>query len=385
MSDFLDNIMREQQNSHFKENQKKMVCHFLQKGEILYANDAFCCYFNNKREELIGTNFHRFVYKSDKELIKNHLIGLSKSNPEVIIEYRVITMDGSIQWHRWKKHAIFNENNQIVEIQGIGEDITEKKIAEIERQRLHEEVHEKNQDLEQIIFVASHDLRSPLVNIQGFSKEIEYSLKELNAICSKITINSTDKKRISTIIDCDVTDSLKYIQKSIKKMDSILYGLLKLSRMERAVLNIVNLNISNLISDVLHDFEFILKEKKINIEVGRLPKCKGDPLQINQVFSNLINNSIKYSHPERQGFIKITGRKKDQKVIYCIEDNGIGISEKNLNRIFEIFCRIHPDISHGEGLGLNIVKKILYRHGGKIWVESIKDKGSKFYISMPSI
>lgn len=382
---FNNNIPKKQQNTVFIENQREMVFHFLQRGEITFVNDEFCNYFSNKREELIGSNFSRFIYKPDKEIVKNKLFTLSRLNPELNIEYRVITIDGRIRWNRWIKHAIFNDKDQLIEIQGIGQDITEKKIAEIERQRLNKEVLEKNQDLEQIIYVASHDLRSPLVNIQGFSKEIDYTLKELKKICLSLKMDSVEKKRMLSIINNDIPDSLKYIQKSVKKMDSILYGLLKLSRMERAVLNIINLNINNLIADVLHDFEFLLKEKKISVDVTNLPKCKGDPLQINQVFSNLIDNAIKYSSAERKEYIKISGKKKDQNVIYCIEDNGIGISEKNLTKIFEIFCRINPDISHGEGLGLNIVKKILHRHGGKIWVESIEGKGSKFFISLPSI
>jgi PAS domain S-box-containing protein len=381
---FNDNFPEKQQDFFYLMNQKEMVFHFLQKGEIIFVNDEFCNYFCNKREELIGSNFNRFIYKPDKELVKNQLFKLSKSNPEVNIEFRVITIDGRIRWNRWKKQAILNEKNQVVEIQCIGQDITEKKIAEIERQRLNKEVLEKNQDLEQIIYVASHDLRSPLVNIQGFSKEIEYTLKELKKICNRLEINLDEKNKILNVIKNDIPDSLQYIQKSVKRMDSILYGLLKLSRMERAVLNIIKLNINNLIADVLHNFEFLLKEKKINVEVRNLPACKGDPLQINQVFSNIIDNAIKYYHPERKNFIKISGRKKDQHIIYCIEDNGIGISENNLTKIFEIFCRINPDISEGEGLGLNIVKKILQRHGGKIWVESDEGKGSKFFISLPS-
>ena len=387
MSKAFSNITtpKKQQNIIFIENQEEMIFHFLQRGEIIFVNDAFCRYFNNKREELIGSNFNRFIYKTDKELVKKRLFKLSRSNPEINIEYRVITIDGRIRWNRWIKHAIFNEKDQVIEVQGIGQDITEKKIAEIERQKLNKEILEKNQDLEQIIYVASHDLRSPLVNIQGFSKEIEYTLRELKKIFSNLKINTNDKKRILNIISNDIPDSLRYIQKSVKKMDSVLYGLLKLSRMERAVLNIVILNINNLVADVLHDFEFLLKERKINVQVNRLPKCKGDPLQINQIFSNLIDNAIKYSDRNKQGIIKITGRKKDQSAIYCIEDNGIGISEKNLTKVFEIFCRINPDISQGEGLGLNIVKKILQRHGGKIWVESTEGKGSQFFILLPSI
>lgn len=366
------------------EDQRDLIFHFLKGGEIIFVNNTFCHYFSKKREEIIGLNFSRLIFKDDKELVKKQLITLSNSNPVLIQEYRMVICDGRVRWYRWVKKAFFNENNDLIEIQAVGQDITEIKNGEIDRQQLNEELLEKNKDLEQIIYAASHDLRSPLVNIQGFSKEIEYSLNELTSILKDLNKNN-NKKRFLSIIDNDIPDSLKYIQKSVKKMDSILYGLLKLSRTERASLNIVKLDINNLIADVLHNFEFILKEKNIKVELNKLPKCKGDPLQISQVFSNLVDNAIKYSHPERQNIISISGRKKDQNIIYCIEDNGLGISEKNQNRIFEIFYRINPEKSEGEGLGLNIVRKILYRHGGKIWIKSKEGCGSKFYISMPII
>lgn len=385
-----DSLFREyskKDNFNFNEEieeKRDLIFHFLKGGEIIYVNNTFCHYFSKKREEIIGLNFSRLIFKDDKELVKKQLLALSKSNPAVNQEYRMIICDGRIRWYRWIKKAFFNEGNDLIEIQAVGQDITEIKNVEIDRQQLNEELLEKNKDLEQIIYAASHDLRSPLVNIQGFSKEIEYSLNELITILSDLNKNS-NKKRLLSIIENDIPDSLKYIQKSVKKMDSILYGLLKLSRTERASLNIVKLDINNLISDVLHNFEFILKEKNIKVEVNKLPKCKGDPLQISQVFSNLVDNAIKYSHPERQNIINISGRKKEQNIIYCIEDNGLGISEKNQNRIFEIFYRINPEKSEGEGLGLNIVRKILYMHGGKIWIKSKEGHGSKFYVSLPSL
>ena len=97
MSKAFNNIQKNQKNTFFLDNQKEMIFHFLQKGEIIFVNDAFCNYFCNKREELIGSNYNRFIYKPDKELVKNHLYKLCKSSPEVNIEYRVITIDGRIK------------------------------------------------------------------------------------------------------------------------------------------------------------------------------------------------------------------------------------------------------------------------------------------------
>ncbi len=101
------------------------------------------------------------------------------------------------------------------------------------------------------------------------------------------------------------------------------------------------------------------------------------------MFSNLIDNAIKYLEPTRPGIIKVSGEDKGIHQLYCIEDNGLGIEESLQNKIFEIFYRINPMNADGLGLGMTLVKKIVERHNGEIWIESEKDKGSKFFISIP--
>jgi len=111
-----------------------------------------------------------------------------------------------------------------------------------------------------------------------------------------------------------------------------------------------------------------------------LPSCSGDEAQIGQVFSNLLDNALKYLDPDRKGVIRISGTRQ---LVYCVEDNGIGVKMSHQNKIFEIFHRLNPgDGTAGEGLGLAIVHRILDRHGGRIWVESKPGKGSKFFVSL---
>lgn len=166
-------------------------------------------------------------------------------------------------------------------------------------------------------------------------------------------------------------------------MDSLLSGLLKLSRLGRAALNIEQVDMSKLISNVVGSFEFRIKETDVTVKVDELPPCRGDEVQINQVFSNLLDNALKFIDTSRAGIIRISGQKKNGQVIYYIEDNGIGISEEFQDVIFEIFYKLDGDASTGEGLGLTIVRKILDRQSGKIWLESEPGKGSKFFVSLP--
>jgi signal transduction histidine kinase len=264
-------------------------------------------------------------------------------------------------------------------------DITERKRAEEERELVLAELAEKTKELEQVIYLTSHDLRSPLVNIQGFSKELDEALKKFYAVLNKIDIPPALRKKLASTMNGDLAKSLQYIIASSAKMDSLLSGLLKLSRMGRDTLRIKKLDMSKLISKVISSFEFQIKEVDATVKVEELPPCYGDETQIDQVFSNLVGNALKFLDPKRRGVIRVSGKEEKEQAVYCVEDNGIGIAEKDKDAIFEMFRKLNPDDKRGEGLGLTIVRKILDRHGGKVWVESEPGKGSKFFVSLPDI
>ncbi len=258
--------------------------------------------------------------------------------------------------------------------------------AEFEQQRLLVQLAEKNKELEQVIYVTSHDLRSPLVNIQGFSQELGFSLQELARLLKNVdTITPELRERFVTILDEDIRESLDYIEASTSKMDGLLSGLLKLSRVDRMGSTFTSIDMNRLMKDILKAFEFQLKEIGAIVRIGELAPCFGNEMQINQVFSNLLSNALKYRDSSRPLRITISSRESDDRehILYSVEDNGIGISEQHQNRIFEIFHRLNPDDSEGEGLGLTIVTKILSRHNGKIVVESEKGTGSTFIVMLP--
>jgi signal transduction histidine kinase len=121
------------------------------------------------------------------------------------------------------------------------------------------------------------------------------------------------------------------------------------------------------------------------VVLEELPGCVGDRDQIDQAFSNLLNNAVKYLHPKRKGLIKIWGRQEGSMSVYCVEDNGVGIPPEHQDRVFEIFHRVDPAGGvAGDGLGLSIVSRILDRHQGRIWLESEPGKGSKFFVALPA-
>jgi len=258
-----------------------------------------------------------------------------------------------------------------------------RKRAEEEREQLLKTLETKAKELEQIVYVFSHDLRSPLVNVQGFSKELEYSIEDLKTLMQDESVPEEIKDKFASITEDDIVSSIRYIHTSVAKMDRLLNGLLKISRLGRDAIEIKRIDMNRMMKDVLGDFEF--QAKKIGVELGisDLPPCRGDVIQISLVCSNIIGNALKYLDPERAGIIKISGYAEGSRSVYCIEDNGIGIAPEHFKDIFALFHQLDPDKSEGDGLGLTIVKRILDRANGKIWLESEIGKGSKFFVELP--
>ncbi len=244
----------------------------------------------------------------------------------------------------------------------------------------HEELEWKNKELEQVVYVTSHDLRSPLLNVEGYSGEIGDFLKDIISLLDNEGVPPEIKERLAPIIK-DSRKSIGYIREGVSKMNSLLNGLLEFSRMGRVEINKEELDMNRLMSGVLSGFKFRVRESGAKTEISDLPSCTGDEVQINQVFSNLISNAFRYSDPDRPCIVKISGRKENDRSVYCVEDNGRGIAPEYQKKIFEIFYQLNPE-EGGEGLGLSIVHKIVERHNGRIWVESESGKGSRFYISL---
>ena len=246
-----------------------------------------------------------------------------------------------------------------------------------------DQLNEKNDELEQIVFVTSHDLRSPLVNIQGFSRELENIFARLKKLISGESISSKAEKELAHLLDEEASEALDFILSSINKMDSLLKGLLRLSRLGRVAMDVGPVDMNYLMKEIANSHEYQLQNAGTVLEIDNLPPARGDISQINQVFSNILDNSVKCLDPQRPGKIRITGKKEGDETIYCVEDNGIGFAPEFQKKIFEIFHRLDPDIGAGEGLGLTIVRKLIDRHGGRVWAESEPGKGSRFFVALP--
>ncbi|SMP38058.1 sensor histidine kinase [Anoxynatronum buryatiense] len=262
----------------------------------------------------------------------------------------------------------------------------QREQEEYELKRLNLELSGKNDELEQIIYVASHDLRSPLVNVQGFSQELGFAFSELREHLSS-PANSDEGQHASpqleTLLHEEIPECLTFINSSTQKMDLLLKGLLKYSRTGRQGIQMAEVDMAELIQEQLSSQEYIISQHQIKVTTGELPNVYGDRMLVGQLFFNLIDNAIKYRHSDRSSYVHIAGHRSEHAVEYLIEDNGIGFSSHYYQKVFDIFHRLHPNHAEGEGLGLSIVKKILSIHQGQIHVSSTPGEGSQFRIILP--
>lgn len=253
---------------------------------------------------------------------------------------------------------------------------------------LNDDLQRQTQDNEMFIYSVSHDLRSPLVNLQGFSKELHHSVRELHDTIAGSGLNDKDKRQIHSIIEEDVEVSLKFIRTAVTRAASIIDAMLRLSRIGRVEYQSQDTNVNEIVQRVIDAMSSTIRQRQAVVLAEPLPPCYGDPTAVEQIFGNLIGNAVNYLDPKRPGTVQIGVLPADPGQpdfrTYYVKDNGLGIPADYLGKMFSAFHRLHADVAQGEGVGLALIKRIVLRHGGKIWVESTEGVGTTFYASLPA-
>ncbi|NJD37290.1 MAG: hypothetical protein FIA89_03050 [Geobacter sp.] len=268
--------------------------------------------------------------------------------------------------------------------ESLRQEIDERISAERQRDQLLRELETKNKELESIIYVSSHDLRSPLVNIQGFSRKLAKSCATVAEMLEEGRLSEEQHQEARKLLTEQMPRSVTFITSSVEKMDSLLSGLLKLSRLGRAAITIENLDMNQVMGKITNSLAFQIEATNAVVTVEELLPCQGDAVQISQIFTNLLDNAIKYRAADRRLQVTVSSRQCDGGVEYCVQDNGIGIHPDYQSQIWEIFHRINPRDIPGEGLGLTVSRRILDRLNGSIRVESEEGVGSRFLVVLPA-
>jgi PAS domain S-box-containing protein len=350
-----------------------------------YVNGRMAEMLGYKPDEVVGRLMSEFTPPEEHEdlrrRIENRLRGLSET-----YERRLRRKDGSIFWAMVSGSPLRGHDGRIRGSFGMFTDITDRKHAEEERQRLLEQLESKNSELQSIVYVASHDLRSPLVNVAGFAGQLTEEWERLAKMVEEEPDIAQLRRKARDILEKDIPEYLNFIKAGSQKMQMVINGLLTISRLGNAQLNIAPLDMNRLINHIVTSMTFEIQSRGAQVEAEELPPCMGDATQINRLFSNLLSNALKYLDPDRKGLIRVTGKVDGAMSVYSVSDNGVGIAANHKEKIFEIFHRLNPnDGIAGDGLGLSIVMRILDRHNGRVWVDSEPGKGSTFHVALPTL
>lgn len=352
-------------------------------GRYQGCNRAFEEKWGFSREVIVGKTGYDLFPRQNADFFDKADQQLYAEGGVQVYETQLRYADNLLHSVIFYKAAYQDASGKTVGMVGTIIDISDRKNAETERDRLMIELRQKNKELEGIVYVASHDLRSPLVNVQGFSRRLAKSCAEIDSIISGLDIPAEEREKLRSILSSTIPKAIGYITGSIEKMDGLLNGLLRLSRLGRAAICFEQLDMRRIVASVVAAQAFQIESAGATVEVDDLAPCLADAVQMAQVFSNLIDNAIKYRSGERVLFVRVSSEEFPEGVRYCVEDNGIGIPADQQEKIWEIFSRLDPNGTPGEGLGLTMTRRIIDRLGGSIWVESEADSGSRFYIVMP--
>ncbi|GAA0306191.1 CHASE3 domain-containing protein [Sphingomonas oligophenolica] len=244
-----------------------------------------------------------------------------------------------------------------------------------------------NEEIQRFAYIVSHDLRSPLVNVMGFTAELEAAtttiadlIERAEQACPDIV---TQEARLAARED--LPEAIGFIRTSTQKMDRLINAILKLSREGRRLIAPEAIDMDALVSAIGETLQHAIKDRGARLVIeSPLPDIVSDRLAIEQIFSNLIENAVKYLQPGRPGLVAVRGSRDGARVTYEIEDNGRGIDPRDHQRVFDLFRRSGNQDQPGEGIGLAHVRALAYRLGGIVDVQSDLGKGATFRLSLPA-
>ena len=324
-------------------------------------------------EEISGYTPHEFykslelldtlVHPEDRSVWQSHNHEeLAEKNPGPM-EFRILTKQREVRWVSHSCKPVYDHNGKFLGVCGSNRDITNQKRAEEALRIKTEELLRSNAELEQFAYVASHDLQTPLRAISGY----------LNLLGSRYEgkLDSEAKRFIQRTID------------NVNRMQRLINDLLTYSRVSTRGHDFKPTDCNMVLRDVLDTLQLVVEESGGVVTHAPLPTVMGDSGQLVQLFQNLIGNAIKFRDKEPPQ-IHIDAQHSNGTWLFSVKDNGIGIDPQYGDRIFLIFQRLHTiDQYPGTGIGLAICKKIVERHGGRIWVESKVGEGSTFHFTIP--
>jgi PAS domain S-box-containing protein len=340
-----------------------------------FVNARMAIMLGYSSEEMTGRLMTDFMFDEDLPDYRQRLEGRLEGLQETY-ERRFRRKDGQTLWTLVSATPVSDDQHRFQGAFGMFTDITERKHAEEEIRQINQELEQRvvdrtsqlevaNQELEAFSYSVSHDLRAPLRAIDGFSHLL------LENYAGKL---DDEGKRL-----------LGVVRENTSRMAQLIDDMLKFSRTGRVELTSSEINMEKMARDVFKELQPADVDSKLQVEIEPLPPAYGDSAMMRQVFVNLLSNAIKFSRTSETPKIKVGGSVAGDEAIYYVKDNGVGFNMQYADKLFGVFQRLHTIKEfEGTGIGLAIVKRIVTRHGGRVWAEGKVNEGATIYFALPS-
>jgi signal transduction histidine kinase len=265
---------------------------------------------------------------------------------------------------------------------GFFADVTERKQAEDKLKRYADDLERANEEVKQFAYIVSHDLRGPLINLRGFTFELRSACATLDSLLTAVLphLDEEQQREATGALRQEIPQALEFIEASVARMDGFINAVLKLSRLGRNDLHFERVNLHDVVQSALDGLAHQIVERRVRVTVGRLPEVVGDRTAMEQIVGNILTNAVNYLEPGRAGEIEIAGEQRGNETAFFVRDNGRGIAESDMPKVFALFRRAGRQDVKGEGMGLVYAQALAHRHGGYIRCDSELGVGTTFTV-----
>lgn len=337
----------------------------LERNELSWSDEVYKI-FGLQPQEFAATYeaFLEHVHPDDRDAVNTaYTSSIQDERESYEIEHRIIQKNGELRYVHEKCQHHRNSKGKVISSVGMVQDITERKVTQLNLEAALKELQRSNKDLEQFAYTASHDLREPIRMVKSYAQLLEYKSENLSS---------------------DAKTYMNFINEGAGRMQNLVDGLLEISRLATKPLEYEDVDCNIILNEVLQDLQINIAETCAKINFENLPMIKANGLQIRMLLQNLIHNALRF-RGDTTPVIYIRCELKDKYWMFSVEDNGIGIDPEYFDKIFIMFQRLHNrDKYPGTGMGLALCKKIVEKHGGHIFVDSVPGKGSRFSFFIPA-
>ena len=341
-----------------------MILRFDKNLVVRFANDKYANRFGMSAEQLIGTSLADLARTPEQKAKLADITDYTRDAPMRTREVCTEGPNGEETWALWTAVAIF-DGDGLSEVVSVGRDITEAKRQQRQVEAQTNELRRKNEALDQFTATVSHDLKAPLRHLSMFAEMISEDLHRGEV--------------------AELPHYADHVRKSAVRMRRIIDSLLEYSQIAYRITTPKPVSLSDVVRDALMLLESHLQETDARVEVGPLPEIMGDQELLKRLAQNLIGNALKYRRPGETPRVRVYGRAHEAGFDFVVEDDGIGIDPQHVERIFEVFQRLHRDetVYQGTGVGLALARRIVESHNGAIALDTAYGPGARFVVTFP--